>query len=495
MRSYLFTDRQESLFSGDILSLFGYSKSGVVKFKDVENIESKKADIFDVVKDQKISNFYFSFDNDPQVFVCSHDSASIQPAGFLIDPSWVSPEVKLYHQSVIDVYSDSMLIYDGREIFSSLVPEDLRRYVHTSAEVENNPVPPSNSMESSVGRVTVSSCNAGGLPQHAFLSFPTSSKNLHMKEQWLSSSKDCDEEQFIGYEFHDSIYRLKSVQMICRLGSHTKPALMPPTPKIIIVEGRDPETNQWEDITNPIVLKKNAWKHFTPIEIELHDDDEDIKHYSGFRIKITKWFAGNEPDMLTGMMRVKFLCTNSNKVTLPIYPTPSEHLVYAQFNPLLLDTYPKTVYPVKDRDPKIKDVQIPETTPPVSDAVIAPTTSSSDSLISTLSITDEVGINHYASPVSAINVDSTIQFHENVMNVEWMTTNIPMIFRMEDEKNGSKTTMYINASGLNIEVSGDRDFFVVNDLSTISGGFEMEPGDRMIVRALGDRWFVYYIEK
>lgn len=310
------------------------------------------------VKDKGILNYYFYFDPNPDdkklkftwhletVYVASADAERWREIGYLIDENLMTGHPTLYARQYVDKYRDVMLVYDNSEIDPILVPsgfEDLLQFEEGGQEI--NPVPYVNSMTSEVGRMSISSCNVGGLPQHVFFPFPEQNRDLHLKEQWLSSSRDLKEEQFIGYEFKDDTYRLKSVTLICRTGSHEQPGLSGPTPKVYRIEGLTTE-GEWEAITSDLTAKKTDWQLFTPIFIDLHPHEAENKtHYKGFRVRILQWNPGIKPDMLTGLMRVKFMCYSTEKVRMPFYPVPHEHVVYAQFNPVLLDTAPATIYP------------------------------------------------------------------------------------------------------------------------------------------------------
>ena len=242
-----------------------------------------------------------------------------------------------------------MIVYDGSKIDEDLLPDDLKDVMHkTSGGNEINPVPFVNHMESEVGVVHVSSCNVGGLPQHAFCPMPTHISQIHFKEQWLSGSKNIKEEQYIGYIFKHDSYRLKSVSLLCRLGSHDQPGLSAPNPRSLVVEGLT-QNNEWEGITDVLSFKKTDWKLFTPVSLDFSAHEADnTTFYKGFRVRVLEWFPGNKNDMLTGLMRVEFKCYENADCTTPFYPVPHENIVYASFNSKLVGTAPATVYPKKD---------------------------------------------------------------------------------------------------------------------------------------------------
>lgn len=311
------------------------------------------------VKEKGIHNFYFFFsDNDvasncssvpgqfQDVYMVSHNTERWKHVGYLTDTSKLTFQPQLFNKTFIDKYRDVMIVYDGSKIDEDILPDDLKStMMHQEGGIEINPVPFVNHMETDVGSIHVSSCNVGGLPQHAFCPLPSHISQIHFKEQWLSSSKDLKEEQYIGYIFKNELFRLKSVALMCRLGSHEQPALSAPTPKNLIVEGLT-ESGEWEGITDILTFKKTDWNLFTPVSLDFSAHEKDnTTHYKGFRVRVTTWFPGNKSDMLTGLMRVEFKCYENRNWTTPFYPVPHENIIYANFNSTLVDSAPKTVYP------------------------------------------------------------------------------------------------------------------------------------------------------
>lgn len=316
------------------------------------------------VVEKKIKNFYFFFDENEDVVKCGSSSLSdVYMAscdeerwthiGYLTDISKLTFQPQLFNRTFVDKYRDVMIVYDGSKIEEHLVPDDLKSMMsHVSAGGEVNPIPFVNHMESEMGQIHVSSCNVGGLPQHAFCPMPTHISQIHFKEQWLSGSKDIKEEQYIGYIFKHDTYRLKSVSMMCRTGSHDQPALSGPVPRNLIVEGLL-ESGEWEAITDKLSFKKTDWKLFTPVSLDFSAHEaENTTFYKGFRVRIVDWSPGNKNDMLTGLMRIEFKCYENQAWMTPFYPVPHENIVYANFNSKLVDAAPLSVFPeIEKQDP------------------------------------------------------------------------------------------------------------------------------------------------
>lgn len=319
------------------------------------------------IKEKQIQNFYFFFDEDNKVtrsssselhdvYVASCDRDRWGHIGYLTDISKLTFQPQLFNRTFVDKYRDVMIVYDGSRIEESQIPDDLKVTMgHVDGGGEVNPVPFVNHMESEVGTIHVSSCNVGGLPQHAFCPMPTHISQIHFKEQWLSGSKDIKEEQYIGYIFKHDTYRLKSVSMMCRTGSHEHPAHSAPAPRTLVVEGLL-ESGEWEGITDKLSFKKTDWKLFTPVSLDFSAHEADnTTFYKGFRVRVLDWFPGNKNDMLTGLMRVEFKCYENQAWTTPFYPVPHENIVYAHFNSKLIGTAPKVVYPKQETTPKEKE--------------------------------------------------------------------------------------------------------------------------------------------
>ena len=359
------------------------------------------------------------------------DNVSFEHVGFSIDVDSSVSKLALYTKAEIEKYKEVMIVYNGQMLSRDLIPAHLKYLISDKAHIPTNPVPATAHMHSDIGKMVVSSCNVMGLPQHIFFPMIEKMDDIHFKEQWLSSSSDLKQEQFVGYMFNSDTYMLNSVKMIPRLGTHDKPGKKSPAPKICIIEGLIPDTNEWEAITEEIEFDNSMWSFLTPIELDL--SEETTKFYQGFRIKILEWFPGAEKNMLTGLMRLEFLCTVPHAIKTPSYVTPDlKNLTYAQFNPVLIDTAPKPSYinptivepikpePVKESEITVANVNI---TDYISCKHTHNNTFISDSIISFISITD-------SNPVT-FTKDSNLFYQKDTIAYVNMTDS-PVIFETED---------------------------------------------------------------
>lgn len=285
----------------------------------------------------------FIKDNEQVFDYTIQETVGFTHVGFLLEIDAMTFRLMVYTKAEIEKYRPAMIVYDGKMLDRELVPAHLKYLISEKANMPQNPVPATAHMYSDKGTMVVSSCNVMGLPQHIFFPMPETLDDIHFKEQWLSSSYDLKQEQFVGYSFKSDTYLLTSVKMITRIGTHEKPGIQAPAPKICIIEGRIPDTDQWESITEEIEFDRSMWSFLAPIELDL--SEAETKFYQGFRVRITEWFPGARVDMLTGLMRLEFMCTVPHAIKTPTYVTPDiNNLVYAQFNSLLLDTAPKPTY-------------------------------------------------------------------------------------------------------------------------------------------------------
>lgn len=454
----------------------------VVKYA-TELSPTVKETVVSLVQEKKIKNFYFSCLPYEDVYSASYDSDQVQHVGYLLDPAWITPEIKLYNKYMIDKYSDVMLVFDGRSIDPSIVPDEFQSQLSQVADYEVNPIPPNNSTKSSVGIVDVSSFSAMGLPQHAFFAIPSSAESFHFKEQWFSSSTDIKEEQHIGYRFDHDVYKLKSIVLLSRLGTHEQPGLSAPTPKIAVIEGLNPDTREWESLADTITFKKTQWETLTPIEIDLSAHKDVMPACAGFRVKVKEWFAGNKKDMLTGLLRVQITCYTVGTTNLPMYPTPSDQIGYAQFNPKLVNVYPPTEYPklvfaenLESKEPS--EGFFAKTTPSFTDTL---TTLDTDGVISA-----DITAAHTFSAVPGIITPIPR------VEVEWCTQSVPCYLDSVQRKDVD-TIIVMNLCGGLLKIQGDLPFYLPATYDTFDE-FEMEPGDMIYAKVIQDKWYIHYID-
>lgn len=444
------------------------------------------------VKEKQIQNFYFFFDENSsavkcasselsEVYVASCDEERWRQIGYLTDISKLTFQPQLFNRTFVDKYRDVMIVYDGSKIEEDLLPDDLKTMMsHTTGGGEVNPVPFVNHMDSEVGTVHVSSCNVGGLPQHAFCPMPSHISQIHFKEQWLSGSKDTKEEQYIGYIFKHDTYRLKAVSMMCRTGSHEQPALSAPVPRTLIIEGLL-ESGEWEGITDKLSFKKTDWKLFTPVSLDFSAHEaENTTFYKGFRVRVLDWFPGNKHDMLTGLMRVEFKCYENQAWTTPFYPVPHENIVYASFNSKLVGTAPKTVYP-----------PTPEFVQKESERTITTPTTTDDTTIATI---DPVLVGMDSSYATAPITLMEIKSHEII----WCDQDIYDLTEVMYQSNSAVlhyTLELINISSgdLWIRCNGSQKLkFLTPDKEIIMDRIGIDVGDCIRLHPRNGYWYIFY---
>lgn len=197
--------------------------------------------------------------------------------------------------SVVDV--DSVHKYDRDLLFGK------RNYIDTE-----------NSFKTDRGMVLASQFLGTFVPLNVFNELKTDAlDDINETDQWLTSSYNLDEEQYIGYVFTSGEdFFLNQCRFIPRLGPNGKAGLLSPSPKSIVIEGTvDGKT--WDAISEEIVLNPQSFLEVTDIDF---GDVVDIPMV-GFRLVIKSWYPGSEEEMFTGLYKLEFICTPATKVRLP----------------------------------------------------------------------------------------------------------------------------------------------------------------------------------
>ena len=245
----------------------------------------------------------------------------------------------LVGKSQLKKYEGAFIVYDGslgpKEYMDDLPVEQLGRI---------NPIPEDQTtMSSPTGTVISSGFNNPGSPLHVFRPFPTDALSFDSKEQWFCPSRNLNESQFIGYVFSDGRkFNLNAVHILARVGTQENPAKLAPTPKIVRIEGLS-ESGDWEAITEDIAVKE--WQFMTPNSFDF--GDKVTAEHVGYRLVIVEWNPGADDDMFPGLFKLKFICTPTNLVKVPVLPCPDNNYRYAKHNLSLLHKDSKET-PLKD---------------------------------------------------------------------------------------------------------------------------------------------------
>lgn len=243
--------------------------------------------------------------------------------------------IHFYPKSFIDQFEDLFYIFDGRVIpHDDSNPHSLR-FSHESKSVKNL-IPEQTKLQTSVGQIVSSGYATKSLVQHVFSSPPDRNiKKINFIEQWLSPSKDINEEQMVGYIFNHTKIKPREMSIIARVGPPKTPAIDVPTPKKMVVEGY--QDNEWIPITTEFEVPKESWQFLTPIAVTLSDSnvkETEEEVYQGIRLRILQWYAGADKNLKTGLMRLHFsgLEIAEDCAKMPLFQTLPGY-VYAQINP------------------------------------------------------------------------------------------------------------------------------------------------------------------
>lgn len=228
--------------------------------------------------------------------------------------------IALQHKTTVDKNPDRYIAYNG--MFDSIEKVKL---ICPQLITKFNPVPVVATTVSEYGKIICSSSSVVGIPQHVFYPYPESSDMFNTLEQWFCTKENLNDTQYIGYEFFNEEFFLNEVQITARIGTQEAPAKKGPMPKSIRIEGLLPG-NTWDKITED--MPTPDWKLLTP---KVYDFDNKIttKH-KGYRIVISGWKPGEEPDMYPGLFRVMFYCTPATKVRIPHLYSPHPDYIYVQ---------------------------------------------------------------------------------------------------------------------------------------------------------------------
>ena len=175
------------------------------------------------------------------------------------------------------------------------------------------------------GKTVASDILAYYLSQYVFCEVDEDFSTLNEYSQWLTTSKDLNEQKFIGYIFTTKeTHYLRKVEYIPRIGPVSKPALKCPSPKLVTIDHTfDGKT--WVPLIEEPILCKEA-DFFETVTIDF-GTAIDIPA-KGYRLVIHEWYQGVEEDMYTGLYRLKFITEPADTIFVPYKECEYENSCY-----------------------------------------------------------------------------------------------------------------------------------------------------------------------
>lgn len=248
--------------------------------------------------------------------------------GYYIPEDKIVYKPKLIDKEVVLEHPELYIMYDG-----SLVTKDVLLKEELESYTCFNPIVPQATMKTDTGYIHCSSVSVPGLAQHVFYPIPKHVTQLNELEQWFCGSKDLNSEEYIGYVFTSGEqFMLNQVNIYGRLGTQESPGLIGPTPKIMHVECTEDGTT-WERITADLTMTDWEFMDVRCIDFK----DSITTPFVGFRIVISEWNPGAQPNMFLGIYKLQFICTPCNLFRLPKLESPSETFVYARHDLRLIE--------------------------------------------------------------------------------------------------------------------------------------------------------------
>lgn len=276
--------------------------------------------------------------------------------GFLAPDEHTLHVVGLYHLQHIGSRREVMIIYDGQPMHlePNQIPESLKYYKENmfhGRDVQRDEVvsliPKQMKMSTSDGDILVSEMSIlGGPVANALQGALPPPAEINFQEQWLTGNSDLKAAQTIGYVFKRIKFNLERMELIARVGPTNAPAIQVPRPKVIQVLGL--VDGKWVEVTYPFELSEDSWAFLSPLSLELKPSEEENFNFSGIKLVISEWYPGANPQMETGLMRFTVYGKivykpNQEMIEVPFITPPEAQLIYAQYNPRILE-HPRNKY-------------------------------------------------------------------------------------------------------------------------------------------------------
>lgn len=166
----------------------------------------------------------------------------------------------------------------------------------------------------------------------------TFSSVLNIFDQWLTSSTDVNQSQYVTVTFKGNhTYRPTNYWIVPAAGAadaesgDTAPYKRRPTPRDWVFEGSNDDGGTWEIIDQHADVDDDEWELYDIKEFTCDTDNA----YAKLRLRITKWNASTDT-LTTGLKRFWVFGRKTGVFCLPDIPSPSDEFVW--------------VVPIKNKD-------------------------------------------------------------------------------------------------------------------------------------------------
>lgn len=235
---------------------------------------------------------------------------------------WLVTNPKLWYRDDL-VNHPELVPLEGGDTSSDQATE-LAKYL-PGTRLLTNPTPTMSGSGFENNELTLSVDTSAGdyLGGRLFNEELTISNFAQLADQWLTGDTGLTGEHTVTVQFKNGrTYRPASYWIIPAAGVSEKVMLLRPTPKNWVFEG-DPGDGKWETIDQQTNVT-TGWEACTLRTFEV----STTKAYSGLRLRITEWNAGEEEGLETGLRRLWIFGRKPGVFSLPDIPSPHPDYVW-----------------------------------------------------------------------------------------------------------------------------------------------------------------------